>query len=62
MEAEEMLKTYPELIESYKKLNNPTKGFSIAKNSKILPNTYQSLIDNCLEENHSNYCIIILFN
>ncbi|GBC05337.1 hypothetical protein RclHR1_06180022 [Rhizophagus clarus] len=49
-EAEEMLKDYPELVESYEKLNKPLKTFST--NSKIMPNTYQSLIENCLDEEH----------
>ncbi|RIA82897.1 hypothetical protein C1645_487880 [Glomus cerebriforme] len=48
-----MLKTYPELVELYEKLNKPIKQFSALTNSKIMPNTYQSLIENCLDEEHN---------
>jgi hypothetical protein len=56
-EAEDMLKEHPEVVESYEKLNKPIKTFPT--NSKIMPNTYQSLIENCLDEEHCKYYFII---
>ncbi|PKK69590.1 hypothetical protein RhiirC2_866672 [Rhizophagus irregularis] len=57
-EAEEMLKVYPEIVESYEKLNKSIKTFST--NSKIMPNTYQSLIENCLDEEHYTAALDLL--
>ncbi|CAG8704744.1 14199_t:CDS:2, partial [Funneliformis mosseae] len=61
-EVEEMLKSYPELVESYKRLNKRIKGFSAEKlkSPKAMPNTYISFIDICLDENHNNAALDLL--
>ncbi|CAG8572841.1 16530_t:CDS:2, partial [Cetraspora pellucida] len=55
--AEEILKKHPELLELYENLNNFSTNLP---QSRTMPNGYQSLIDNCLEENHYDAALDLL--
>ncbi|CAG8806308.1 19212_t:CDS:2, partial [Racocetra fulgida] len=56
--ANEILKKHPELLELYENLNNFSTNLP---QSRTMPNGYQSLIDNCLEENHFKQKLMTYF-
>ncbi|CAG8662347.1 12446_t:CDS:2, partial [Acaulospora morrowiae] len=52
--ADEVLKTKPELVELYEKLNVSIDNVPGEFQSIKMPNAYRSMIEDCLEENHYN--------